>query len=98
MGSDGVGVVGVNCRFMDPDGPGVVAQIRCLQDSFLDNVVLSGETRERRVTFTELVRAGAVTARQYTSDAVPPQTGRLTRLDTVPITARGPMLEISVWS
>jgi hypothetical protein len=98
VGSNGLGVVGVNCRFMDPDGPGVVAQIRCLQDAFIDNVILLGETEERRATFTELVRAGAVTARQYTSNAVPPQTGRLVRLDSIPITAPGPSLEISVSS
>jgi hypothetical protein len=83
---------------MDPDGPGVVAQIRCLQDSFIDNAVLLGETLERRVTFAELVAAGAVTARQYAANAVPPQTGHLVRLDAVPITARGPALEMTVWS
>jgi hypothetical protein len=98
VGSNGVGVIGVNCRFMDPDGPGVVAQIWCLQDSFIDNVILLGETLERRVTFTELVGAGAVRARHYTAGAVPIQAGRLVRLDTVPIAARGPTLEMNVWS
>ena len=96
--SNGVGVVGVNCRFMEPDGPGVVAQIRCLQDSFIDNVVLLGETLERRVTFTELVQAGAVVARYYTPNGVPTQAGRVVRLDAAPITIVGPRLEINVWS
>jgi hypothetical protein len=98
VGSGGVGVFGVNCRYMAPDGPGVVAQIRCLQDSFLDNVVLLGETVERRVTFAELVAARAVTARQYMANTVPRQPGRLVRLDSVPVASRGPALEISVWS
>ena len=95
VSSSGV-VVGVNCRFMDPDGPGVVAQIRCLQDSFIDNAILLGETLERRATFAELVAAGAVTVRQYTPNTVPIQTGRLVRLDTVPIAASGPSLEMTV--
>ena len=94
----GVGVVGVNCRFMDPDGPGVVVQIRCLQDAFLDNMILLGEDRERRVTFTELVGAGAVTARHFAINVVPTQNGRLVRLDTMPVVSPGPTLEISVWS
>jgi hypothetical protein len=76
------GVLGVNCRYMDPDGPGVVAQIRCLQDSFLDHVVLRGETTERRVTFSELVAAGAVTAKDFSENAVPAQPGRIVRLDS----------------
>jgi hypothetical protein len=98
VGSNTAGVVGINCRFMDPSGPGVVAQIRCLQDAFLDDLILLGETAPRRVTFTDLVRAGAVTARHHVANAVPTQSGHLVRLDTVPIAARGPTLEMSVWS
>jgi hypothetical protein len=94
----GVGVVGVNCRFMDPDGPGVVVQIRCLQDAFIDNMILLGEDRERRVTFTELVGAGAVTARHFAANVVPTQNGRLVRLDTMPVVVPGPTLKMSVWS
>jgi hypothetical protein len=95
--SSSLGVVGVNCRFMDPEGPGVVAQIRCLQNAFIDDMILLGETLQRRVTFAELVSAGVVTARDYAPNAVPPQTGRLVRLDSVPITSLGPILKISVW-
>ena len=97
VGAEGV-VVGVNCRFMDPDGPGVVAQIRCLQDSFIDDAVLWGETVERQVAFSEIVAAGAVTARQYAADLVPTQPVRVVRLDTVPITAPGPAIDMSVYS
>ena len=96
--TSGGGVVGVNCRFMDPDGPGVVAQIRTLQDSYIDNAVLGGETVERRVTFGELVAAGWVTARHYTPDTVPKQPGHLTRFDVIPISAPGPALESVVQS
>jgi hypothetical protein len=95
VGSSGSSVVGVNCRFLNPDGPGVVAQIRCLQNAYIDNAILRGENLERRVTFTELVEAGAVTVKHYVPNAVPKQSGRLVRLDTVPITARGPVLEMA---
>jgi len=91
-------VVGVNCRGIDLDPPGVVAQIRTLQDSFIDNAVLLEETAERRVTFGELVAAGVVTARHYTPDTVPKQPGHLIRLDVIPISARGPASEIVVQS
>lgn len=92
------GVVGVSCRFMDPAGPGVVAQIRCLQDAFLDDVVLLGETASRRVVFSELVSAGAVTARQYAPSVVPNQPVRVVRLDAVQTSASGPALEMGVYS
>jgi hypothetical protein len=88
----GEGVVGVNCRYMDPDGPGTAAQIRCLQDSSLDHAVLIGETEERRVTFAEFVAKGAITARGFSDNSVPAQPGRIVRLDVVPISAPGPSL------
>jgi len=91
----GDGVVGVNCRFMDPDGPGVVAQIRCLQDSFANDAVLLGETVERRVSFAELVSTRAVTARGFSAGMVPTQPGRVVRLDTVPMSSPGPEIEVS---
>lgn len=97
LGAEG-GVVGVNCRFMDPAGPGVVAQIRCLQNAFLDDVILLGETTPRRVEFSELVSAGAVTARQYAPAVVANQPGRVVRLDTVRTSARGPALEMDMYS
>jgi hypothetical protein len=91
-------VVGINCRYMKPDGPGVVAQIRCLQNSFLDNITLAGESLGRRVTFGEFVAAGVVDARGYVPNAVPLQTGRVVRLDARPVAARGPAVEVAVWS
>ncbi len=95
---EGIGVVGVNSRFMDPDGPGVVAQIRCLQDAFLDDVILLGEDRERTVTFQQLIDARAVTVKHFAENVVATQNGRLVRLDRVPAVAPGPTLEMSIWS
>ena len=94
--ASGNAVVGVNCRFMKPDGPGVAVQIRTLQDSFIDDAVLLGETVQRRVTFAELVEAGALTARGFVGDSVPKQAGRLVRFDRVPASAPGPGLEMAV--
>lgn len=94
--SAGAGVVGVNCRFLKPDGPGVIGQIRALQDSYIDYAVLSGESAPCRVSFAELVAAGVVTARGYVPNAVRTQSGRLVRLDRVPLTAKGPTLETVV--
>jgi trypsin-like peptidase len=92
----GDAVVGVNCRFMKPGGPGVVAQIRSLQDSFIDDAVLSGESVRRRVQFSELVEAGAVTARGYVRNSVSRQEGHLVRLDQILPSARGPTLAMVV--
>ena len=88
-------VIGVNCTENMPDGPGFGAQIRCLQDAFLDNGRLCGEAQPRRVTFAELVSAGVVTARDYLPNTILPQPGRLVQLD-IPITARGPSLELGM--
>lgn len=89
-------VVGVNSRFMKPVGPGVAAQIRALQDSFVDDAVLLGETIQRRVSFSELINAGVVTALHYVNDSVPKQAGRIARLDQIPVSALGPDLELVV--
>jgi hypothetical protein len=94
VGRDGA-VVGVNCRYMEPHGPGVVAQIRCLQDSYLDQVVLQNETSPRRVTFAELIRAGGVHASAFEVGSVPYQQGRLIRLDEVLPSAQPP--DLSIW-
>lgn len=96
VGGDGT-VIGVNCRGMDPAGPGVVAQIRCLQDAYIDDAVLAGEAEPRRVTFSELVAAGVVIARDFAAGAVPLQSGRTVRLEA-PVTARGPALKLSMYS
>jgi hypothetical protein len=96
VGADGT-VIGVNCREMDPAGPGVVAQIRCLQDAYIDDALLEGEGEVRRVTFSELATAGVVAVNGYAADTVPAQPGRTVRLGA-PITARGPALELSIYS
>jgi hypothetical protein len=91
-------VVGVNCRYMEPDGPGVVAQIRNLQDSFIDDAVLSGESVPRRALFSELVKAGAVRVVGFDGNSVLRQTGHLVRLDHILPNARGPALKMVVWA
>ena len=88
-------VIGVNCTENAPDGPGFGAQIRCLQDAFIDDALLFGETAPCRVTFAELVSAGVVTARGFVYGAIPPQPGRVVRLDA-PISARGPRLKVTM--
>jgi hypothetical protein len=84
----GKGVVGINCTYLDPHGPGVATQIRCLQDAFLDHVILGNETVGRRVAFSELVAAGAVTMAGYRDRAAPNGSGRIVRLDLVPSSTR----------
>ena len=94
----GDAVVGVNCRFMKPGGPGIVAQIRSLQDSFIDDAVLFGESAPRRVYFTELVDAGAVVAHGYVANSVPRQEGRIVRLDRILPSIPGPALEMVIYA
>lgn len=89
-------VVGVNCRYMEPDGPGVVAQIRNLQDSFIDDAVLSGESVPRRVYFSELVKAGAIKVLGYDDNSTLRQTGHVVLLDQIPPNAPGPTLKMVV--
>jgi hypothetical protein len=85
VGADG-SVIGVNCRYMDPAGPGVVAQMRCLQGAYIDYIILKGETVPQRVTFSELLNAGVVSVRGYSPDTAIQQPGRTVRLE-VPIGA-----------
>jgi hypothetical protein len=92
FGSDGT-VVGVNCRWLEPEGPGFGVQIQCLQGAFIDDAILAGEQVPRRVTFTELVSAGIVDVTGFTTASTNTHAGRLVRLDTVPITARGPNIK-----
>jgi hypothetical protein len=96
VGPDG-GVIGVNCTENQPDGPATAAQIRCLQDAFIEDALLSRETEPRRVTFAELVATGAVTARDFAPTAIPYQSGHVVRLD-VPITAEAPTLILTMAS
>ena len=93
----GDAVIGVNCTENAPDGPGFGAQIRCLQDAFIEDGLLSGDIAPRRVTFAEFVSAGVVTARDFVAGAIPPQPGRVVRFD-LPITARGPRLQLAMSS
>jgi hypothetical protein len=80
-------VVAVNCTEMtstDAPGPGYGAQIRCLNDAFIDDAALPGETGVRRVTFDELVRSGAVDVADYVArNPEEPPSGSLVRLDQV---------------
>lgn len=94
----GDAVIGVNCRFMQPNGPGVVAQIRNLQDSFIEDAILFGEAVPRRVYFSELVHAGAVVAKGFAANAVPQQKGRVVRLDQVFPSAQCPSIEMIVYT
>ena len=91
--SAGGGVIGVNCTENAPDGPGFGVQIRCLQDAFIDDSVLFGETVPRRITFAELVSAGVVTARHFVAGTIPCCVGHVVSFDA-PIAARGPHLEL----
>jgi hypothetical protein len=97
FGSEGA-VIGINCTELKPEGPGFGAQIRCLQDAFIDDAVLLGKQVSRRVMFTELVSAGVVDVVGFTMAAIDSQPGRLVRLDFVPITARGPDIETIMYS
>jgi hypothetical protein len=94
VGPDGA-VTGVNCTEYAPDGPGFGTQIRCLQDAFLNNGLLCGEAQPGQVTFAELVYAGIITARHYVPNAIPPLLGHLVQLN-LPITARGPIVELGM--
>jgi hypothetical protein len=89
-------VVGVNCRFMEPDGPGIAAQTRNLQDAFIDDAVLLGEPTARRVTFAELVAAGVVNVSNYADSTVPKQKGRIVRFDHIRPSVSGPELEVVI--
>lgn len=91
------GVAGINTRFLEPDGPGVVAQIRCLQDSFIDDVITSPGASPRRVTFAEFAALGWVDVADFKPDAVPKHSGRLVRLDAVAITAEGPAVSVDLY-
>jgi hypothetical protein len=89
-------VIGVNCRYMEPNGPGVTAQIRCLEGAYIDDVVLTREDTPRRITFSELVSAGAVKVTDYVPSAVAPQTGHTLRF-TLPVTAPAPSLQMTLY-
>lgn len=94
----GNSVVGINCVYLEPEGPGVAAQVRNLEGSFIDDAVLSGESVSRRIHFPELVAAGAIKVLGYDNNPAANQTGHIVRLDTIPPSARGPALETTMWA
>jgi hypothetical protein len=51
-------VVGVNARYMEPDGPGTAVQMIALKDAYLDDELIDGDGAPRRVTFAEYVERG----------------------------------------
>ena len=92
-------VVAVNSAELVPVGPAWGAQIRCLQDAFLERCILAGESEPRRVGFAELVSRGVVTAHDFAPGTVPSDPGYTVRLDTVPIASPGPrLLSVDVYS
>lgn len=88
-------VIGVNCRYFEPDGPGICAQIRCLQNAYFDDGMLKDDSKPRRIEFHELVSTGVVEAKSFSRDSVPTQAGVVVRLDRVQITAPRPQLELT---
>jgi hypothetical protein len=94
FGDDG-GVVGVNSTYVPPDGPSFIAQIRCLQDAFVERVMLSGAAPH--VTFAELVTAHLIDSPNFIASAIPHQLGMFIALDDVAITAPPPALHIELY-
>jgi len=95
-------VIAVNCsewpeNIDHPPGPGFGAQIRCLKDAFIDDVVLSDADCPHHITFDELVRTGSINVANYVSrDANAPLFGSVLRLD-MPATAKRPEVEVSLY-
>lgn len=102
MISDGK-VIGVNCTEYEPfeaqDQPlAFGAQIRCLRDAYLEDVIPLNEETPRRMSFDELVRAGAISVAQYLPrETSEPFSGSITRLD-LPYTAPRPHVSFEVYA
>jgi hypothetical protein len=90
-------IIGVNCRWLKPDGPESGIQIRCLQDAFLYDMVLDGDEAPRKVTFNELVLRGIIPVESYSTSAIIYQPGKVVRLDSIPITAESPTLQNNIY-
>jgi hypothetical protein len=96
-------VVGVNCtewpdNIDHPVGPGFGAQIRCLKDAFIDDVVPLEGGCPRRMTFDELVRSGSISVADYLPrDADAPLSGSVLRLD-MPTAAKPPEIEVTQYA
>jgi hypothetical protein len=92
-------VAGINCtewpqNLDHPPGPGFGAQSCCLADAYLDNIILPSESFPRRVSFDELVCAGALNVENYSprTEKGSPQ-GQLIDL-TMPASAPYPRIEL----
>jgi hypothetical protein len=94
----GEAVVGINCRYMEPDGPGVIGQICNLHEAFLDDVILWGESTSRRVSFPELVKAGAIKVSGYEGNLASRQKGELVRLDEILPSAQAPAITTIIFT
>lgn len=95
------GVVGVNCSEYTnidfPPGPAFGTQSQCLVGAFLDNIVLPGENKPRRVDFEELVRAGCINCSGYLpAEAKAQRTGMLVE-SSMPISASPPSIELAFY-
>ncbi len=91
-------VIGVNCTELKPDGPGFGAQIRCLQNAFIDDAIMPNEDIPRQVTFSELVSAGVVPITDFQLQTIDNQGGETVRLDLIPIEGQSPELETVIFS
>lgn len=90
------GVVGINCSEYGPEiAYGI--QIRCLEDSFIDDAVPRGEEHARRVTLAELVRSERIKVDAFADAANPRLSGTLVCLDQMaPIRTRNALsLDVS---
>jgi hypothetical protein len=96
-------VVAVNCtewpeNIDHPVGPGFGAQIRCLKDAFIEDVVPMEGGPPRRMSFDEFVRTGSISVANYLPrDADAPLSGSVLRLD-MPTTAKRPEVEVSMYA
>ena len=97
VGEDGF-VIGINCTEWVPDGPGFVAQICCLQDAFIEDAALCKNKPPGKVTFRELISAGATVVRDYVPYTRNSYPGHVIRLDNVPVIAQAPSLDIIISS
>lgn len=96
-------VVAVNCtewpeNIDHPVGPGFGAQIRCLKDAFVEDVVPLEGGPPRRMSFDELVRTGSISVANYLPrEADAPLSGSVLRLE-MPATAKRPEVEVSLYA
>jgi trypsin-like peptidase len=96
-------VVGVNCTEYEPhdvqDKPlAFGAQIRCLRDAFLDDVIPLNEETPRRMSFDEFVLTGSIDVWQYVPrETSEPFSGSVVRLG-LPYTAPRPRISFEIYA